>query len=469
MDVSRRSKMFEKNNKMTKIVIIACGFAAALLVSYTGAFLRFTRIALLEILIFGIWVASAMPQFKRNIEQFKSKPIRRANVYAFITLVLFVIGKQASDSISIFGGVTPDSVICYINDSFALLACLLVFMSYDKSEAGERLASAGLGISIYCVCNVIAFSAGFVAPEVRSAAMQSTLTTITERMWAPFGPGLNNFGTIAASGFGLCALGGTILWRKHRKSDALIVYAGGVGCLNALRLVEMRASMVAVLFVLVYHGLGKNWLRSAAVCMVVFLPVIVPLVATQPVTAGLLERAGSIYGLERLQRSSGDFASFGGRLIMWEYGLGMVFNGTVGWCGLGMGNRDAGVVAAAGVQETFGMAAFSFHNGFVESLVVYGPVMGILGLGLIVFCVLYTTEWKNSCKAPSAAGSEHEAAGCVGAICLLMSLNIFDAYVDLPIFWGLSCLCVANLTQIATGTIRAECTQRRARVARSAL
>jgi len=376
----------------------------------------------------------------------RSAGLRRVPA-AFVALFVLqvILGLHDLGSFALTGNLTLGLLSGAQVLAFAGSAAVMVYGL--RGETPERIFGViSLGMSLYVAVNVVAYEMGMVGEQ---GGFYSTASSIdgsgAGRMIAPFGAGLNNFGTVAVMAEALVLLQLVSALAQGRFAQALTLVGLAVTNAFALYRVEMRGGFatlaVAVAWILTPRRwrVPVFWGGSLALCLagVVYFNVW---------RVGWLDRFdnGSLQAVERFQ---GDATMLGGRVFVWEEAIRLLRHGEVGLLGVGLAKRDFGQAldAELGTTSRFQITA---HSGALDLLVVYGPLLALAAVGLYVR--LFRTlvrNWKSDLLATPA----FLLTTGVGLVCL--ACGVLESFYFSPAFTGalLGCAMVARTPRVLGG------------------
>jgi hypothetical protein len=341
------------------------------------------------------------------------------------------------------------------NDAFIYLLAVVLLKISTKQSWVVIPASLGIGIAFYAVTNLVAFNLG-VIPDRGIQQAYAAIATGRERFLAPFGPGLNNFANIVSVGVACCIFSIRPLMLGRHFGLAIATAAAAAVSIYTVVLVEMRAGLLSFLMALVWNSVKSLRIKGTLALLTALLIPLLPVVSYSGWLAKVLTLELPDSVVSRIQRSSEDIGSLGGRDEMWAYGIDQIRSGAVGVLGQGL-NRDAGAVVSEASKDNFGGVAFSYHNGAIELIVVYG-----LGFGVIATCVMLACFVSGGVRATADSQESHSTAlgscsdGCFGILICIAMLNVFEAFAATAVFWAAiaTILAVKLRNRICGGFVR---------------
>jgi hypothetical protein len=310
------------------------------------------------------------------------------------------------------------------------------------STPGGFVGLLAAAVTVYVLINLVAFRLGLSGTQggiYREAA--ATGNVGAERMIAPFGMGLNNFGIIAVFGATLgCLLAIQAIQQRSGLIHLLPAAVGMVINLYAVWRVEIRSSLVVILGTLAWGFVGYPRLRyyagaSLGLALFFFGPIYEGLWST-----GMLDRMVGIYAMIP-QRSEDEGETLNGRVFIWEEAFKMIGSGKTGWAGVGAAKRDFSAVYEA---ETGNSAGFTMtaHSSAIDLYVVYGPVLW--GLSIVVLARMY---WGVRRLRPESPGASDESFPVTGLAIACLGCGMMESFFRTP-------LAVGALMMIACGLDR---------------
>lgn len=329
--------------------------------------------------------------------------------------------------------------------SLLLLISGILIAGMPVKENLLRLAVLGLAFSIYISANIAGYNWGMTPHVLTTGAIKPIEgSSITERMVAPFGPGLNNFGCFAIICVQINILIVWFAWRSRNRSIMLIAGLGvATGC-YALWLVQIRSGILGVVFTLLYvlaPMICKRWIALFAAIGLIILPAaFINLKAID-----WLEDKVPLILESSLSRNDSEMLILGGRAYVYDYGWEILLRGEVGLFGKGMVERDSGPGLAELAMSVEG-GTFSFHNAALESLIVYGPV-----LGSVILILFLMPMFSRLVVLESAMQDMHTIM--LGLLGSLYVTSYLEAFNSMWIFWMIMYVAVAMIAQLNTSHI----------------
>lgn len=297
------------------------------------------------------------------------------------------------------------------------------------------LASVALGLATYCGINVFAYK-GLGMAGVTSGTMEESWSILdgvrVERMIAPFSDGLNNFGMFAAMGFSLCMML-LVDWRVLReKVLSLALICGMVVCFYACILVQMRSAAIMAAAALAWIVLARRGIAVTYlwVSLCVFLGG-----AWAYMGAYRFGIADALVGVLPgfMTRTGEQLSSLSGRVLIWDYALSLLASGQIPLLGLGVAVRDT-TPAFALSGAMVGESGMTCHNGFLDLLCVYGPIISGLA-GILMAGIIARLTWVDPDRARNWRSVRH------GLLALILWAGATEAVSGSALFWALCLLC----------------------------
>lgn len=349
---------------------------------------------------------------------------------------LFFAGKSIRDYIDL--STQSSRSIAAFETAIYLLLVVIAWTSGRKVFHGKvmlALSAWALGIAIYAGVNFASSLAG-ITPEggVASSLLNETRT----RMQIPFGPGLNLFGVVVGSG-GVFALESMMNAFRERRPIFILLNIGALLVnLTVVFLVETRSVLLPILTYVIWNlcksAKARVGLAIGAIAVLLFTPILGGLTQFFPYLADRIP-----VGLQNAtSRSALDFGEFGGRTVIWEYGFQELRSGNFKWFGDGQLERDTRPIFQLLFQYT-PEANTTYHNGFIDLMFVYGPLLGALGSATLILSIFWAGV-MNSKTQQQMRTSKTAVAGLLVAISLC---TIMESSMTLNHFWILLAVLLA--------------------------
>ena len=189
-------------------------------------------------------------------------------------------------------------------------------------------------------------------------------------------------------------------------------------------------SLLVVAFAAGWLLLPTGNFRRMVVVAVGISSVFVPIAFTTGFASSVFDDWAPDFAISYAQRNDRDFASAGGRTPIWEQGMDLVLSGQVGLFGEGVLGRDPGAVVDEAMRSQFGGASFSYHNGPLDGLIVYGVMVGALMIMLLLVAA-YAISSPSRFDSPAA----WEVNACGGVLGGVLILNWLEAFSGAAVFW----------------------------------
>jgi hypothetical protein len=398
--------------------------ALILILKYAGAYLRATQALAISItlLILGLAIAILTARSQKESLQWPKAS------FSVILVVIFFLCKLAHDffSIAAISGAKL-AILQPMYGGILFSFGFLVLSVFSRRRMILRFVALAVALSGYTAINVMAYHLGCYSDASTGLAAE-----VAGRMLAPFGGGLNNFGSIAVVGLCLNIVGLWYAWKNRSWPVFLLFCFGACSTVVATYKVQIRSGLISVIFVMAFlctqHRL-KIYLANIACFGMIMLPVLV----ISPYFEQVVWIAAPPT-LHNYSRTEKDFSTLDGRTSVYRYGWQLLLNWKTAWTGFGIAQRDS---RQGFEQFAASDYATSYHNGFLELLLVYGPIIGLLGTFALVMPVIPTLARREAVVLNTCA-----AALCVSGA--LYTATMLEAFVDNEVFWVI--LCVSSCT-----------------------
>ena len=324
--------------------------------------------------------------------------------------------------------------------SMVYVGCGFLILSYPVQVCRWRVAFMAAALAFYSIGNVIGYQLG-MAPHIATYGTVKAIdgSSIMERIIVPFGPGLNNFGCFLALGIQVNLIAAWLAWRARDGLLMLIAIIGVLSCSYVIFLAQIRSGLIGLFFAVGFVAAPlhlKRWIALGAGLGMLLLPVAFFRLAAVNWLPAIVPHSLE----ERIERNANEFVVLGGRAYIYDYGLDLLLKGEVGLTGMGMVKRDSSPVAAEFAADVEG-ATLSFHNGALEILIVYGPLIGCCLLGVILAPLFL--------RVPNGWRSEQDSyvamQGVLGSLCVTSYL---EAFTSMWIFWMVAIVAIVSLVQL---------------------
>jgi hypothetical protein len=420
---------------MKRILVAAILSGGIILLQYLGSLIKTSLALALSFAVIGLGfmagnhARTASRQPVATLGHSSASHWLRRLVFLLVGIAVY---KLAYDWLDMFPSEPKFATVQLVKEVCLYGAFLVLLARFGPRQTADCISALGLGIAGYGLVNMLAFQLGIIPEQLTFQAFDS-ISSGRERMLAPFGPGLNSFGNMIATGMLFCLAGAWEFWKTQRRENAILAGLGCLACLGILIRVELRSALIALVFGVLWQvargARMRRFLRIGSALTMIVLPIM----AGTVLFSDLLHLVVPSFLEDTFQRGSQDFATFGGRSPIWEYGVETIRSGAPGIFGQGLSNRDASLVVAESLRETFGHVAFSFHNGAIEVVIVYGFVFGTLGLLAMVVAATSLPLQSRSDPGPKESGRTDMLAGLAAG---LVVLNFFEAFAAMSFFWA---------------------------------
>jgi hypothetical protein len=283
-----------------------------------------------------------------------------------------------------------------------------------------------LGVGFYVAVNVVAVRLGMVPAGSEIAGVSGTV-----RNSVPFGPAFNNFGGIAASLMGFSLIG--LFYYQHQRKwmNAAACLACIVVGIEGALVVQIR-SAIFILFLTIGWRLLSNikigrWYSNAVLLVGLLLPIIVVYVDVNAVISTITPDVIS----DLFQRREGDLQDLNGRFFAWKFGIETVISGDTGFFGQGILERDA----SDAFNEQFSdwnLEAATMHNGMLDVIAVYGPLVGITLFGVLFH---FGRRFGGHSIGSRSIGNANWMLS--GFLITIIGCGWLESFYTMTLFWGL--------------------------------
>lgn len=283
-----------------------------------------------------------------------------------------------------------------VTNSMALFLQGIVFLAIfswlrETSAATVTLVLAA-GFAGYCAINMLGSFLGLENPNAEIAGTVIGDTSV-KRLLPPFARSVTNFGAYGALAMAIGVIGFGVaktsmrLWRSCGLIVAVLI--GATSCWLA----QVRFSFVVLLFSLIWLVARLNKIRITLSIIAFVAMLSVPLLCLNLFYSDYIYPYLPNTVVENISRTNRDSEFLGGRVLIYNYGFERLLAGEVGWFGEGPIIRDASpaVVGYVDYEVTKGEglgSGWSYHNGFMETLVCHGPLITTLVFGSLVSFLL---------------------------------------------------------------------------------
>jgi hypothetical protein len=428
------------------VLILGLLWAVELTVSLSGSFLRASRIfaAILAVSAIGISIRGIAGQKFRGEDRFAFK---RKNILAtFAVFVLMVV--DVHNSFNNLDIKSSSDLIINIALAGIKYAFFYTFVELLWLFPVHRWPSVlGFGLAGYTGINILGYKAGLQGVHGGIfTSIEALEGTLGERMIAPFGGGLNNYGILAILGLSLC-LGSTFLSfrEKDYRMMALNLLGASVSAYGAF-LSQTRSGLIVAVGILLWNiPLGRT-LRLIFLPAFSLTPILVPLIFDVLIEVPIVNQVINSIIPEWLFRYQGELFTLGGRTLIWKLGRELILGGQIPILGLGIGERDAG--GAIGQSGTG--FQFSFHNSFLDVVAVYGI---IIGLAIWIIYLVVTFRICRQISENKKLDIQDEQAASTMLIGLGLS-SMLEAVSTSEVFWFLLIICTYSVLKIESSSKR---------------
>lgn len=412
-----------KQNEVIRVALVGLVIGTSLILPYLWLWSGIRRMALAG-LVSCIYLVLCLPR----VSQKNNGPADSVFNILKGMFAVFFIGKCIRDFSDLL--IQSNRSIAAFEIAIYLLLILIAWTSGRRVFDGKVilvLSAWAMGIALYAGINFVGSLAGI---SQEGSAASSLINETRTRMQIPFGPGLNLFGVLVGSG-GVFALESLLNSIKERKL-AFIVLNLVAFLVNwtVVFLVETRSVILPVLTYIIW-----NLCKAAKVRAGLALGSLAVLLLT-PLLGGLTHFFSYVadripIGLQNAtSRSAVDFAEFGGRTVIWEYAFQELKAGNFKWFGDGQLDRDTRPMFQL-LFQYMPESNTTYHNGFIDLIFVYGPLLGALGSGVLILSIIWAGV-VNSRKHGQARSSKTAIAGLLIAISLC---TILESSMTLNHFW----------------------------------
>lgn len=420
-----------KRIDLARVCLVGGVIGVALILPYFWLLSGIKRSAVLGV-IFLTYFALCLPTLRKKF----NAPDDLLFSILKVLFGVFIIGKSIRDfyDSSILNNVS----IAAFETAVYFLLILIAWTSAKRVFDGKAMlvvTAWALGIAVYGGVNFVGSLAG-ITQETSSAS--SLISETRSRMQIPFGPGLNLFGIVVASGgvFALEALRNSI---KERNLTLILLNASAL-LTNwmVVILVETRSVILPLLSYLVWNTVKAKGIRVgiavASMAVIVFTPLLGGLTNFFPFVADLIPASVQ----NSMSRSADDLKEFGGRTVIWEYAFQEIKAGNIKVFGDGQLERDTRPLFHL-LFRYMPESNTTYHNGFIDLFFVYGPPLGALGSLTLLLSILWSGVFNLGVHGHRRA-SQTAAAGLLVAISLC---TILESSMTLNHFWILLAVLLA--------------------------
>lgn len=306
-----------------------------------------------------------------------------------------------------------------------------------------------IAIAGYAALNLAAWMLGLRVTVSDETTMGSIGSITAERMYAPFSNGINTFGAICTAGACIAFLVAYYSFKEGKKSITLWSTISLIINFSCIVLVQFRSSLLAFLLLAILffvQNIGRAQLMSISAghkvsIAIIGIMVMLPLAFYRLAAASFMDAIipESLY--QTFGRHSSDFTYLGGRAFIWDSGWTQIEQGLVGLFGQGIERRDSSLVLGGflGVEIT---TQTSYHNGFMEFIMVYGVPASILFV-IMLLLLAQSIYWDAIRSVGIHSMRVHSIRMTLfGAFVTIAYLEAFSVS---PFFWGLLfCILLTN-------------------------
>jgi hypothetical protein len=346
------------------------------------------------------------------------------------------------------------AIILSMGEIFIVLGIVYFAFLHRTSDNLEKWFGLTIAIGSYSAANLFAYKLGIksVAGSEENIAAIGNLTA--ERMLAPFSSGVNSFGSICSLGLCIALFTGHAAYRQKRSAMLLLCLLVIAVNLICVFLVQIRSALFAFLFAVVLlflqerkRGTNANKSVSAILTWVSALALVaLPVSFYELAAVSIVDAIVPAKAYELIGRHSLDFSYLGGRALIWDSGWALLQQGNVGLLGQGIEARDSSLVLGDFLGSEMATRT-SYHNGFMEFLIVYGLFASIIFIGMLGNTVASIKRTINASLSEVELRSNQFRLGILAAC---ITISFLEAFSVSPFFWG-TIICVVL---IAPATIQ---------------
>lgn len=410
-----------------------------MVVPYMGAYLSATKSLLVSAFLLVVGGMMTIPRATAADAKSLTTAVRIILSASVIGLVLFLLLKLTHDFFALRQVFSLKISFVEAIQALLLLAYILLIIVMPAGRLWLRIVVLAMAFAVYCGINLVGYKMDAAADQ-GEGVYEAIGGTLAKRMLAPFGPGLNGFGSLAVFGSQVNLFALWLAWKNRQRLLILLSFLGMLTCGYASYLVQIRSGLLGLMFttgfLLAPAGL-KKWMSLGSVAGLLLLPLaFINLMAVNLLSYIVPERIETL-----LQRNADEFGFLGGRAFIFDYGWTLLQEGQTGWFGFGILNRDSSPVLPSLAEATMLGGSTSFHNGALDLLVVYGPLLGVLGLFALFLPFLLMLQLRTT-----VTDSTRDAV--LGVFMALCVSSYLEAYTEQNLFWVIAILLAATLFEL---------------------
>lgn len=338
------------------------------------------------------------------------------------------------------------AVILSMADIFIVLGITYFALLHRASDHLEKWFGLTIAIGGYSAANLLAYKIGIKSLAGSEENIVAIGNLTAERMLAPFSSGVNSFGSICSLGLCIALFTGHAAYRQKRGTMLLLCHLVIVVNLICIFLVQIRSALFAFLFAVLLLFLqerkkGADTNRTVSVILTwasAIMLVALPILFYDLAAVSIVDAIVPVKAYELIGRHSLDFSYLGGRALIWDSGWGLLQQGNVGLLGQGIEMRDSSLVLGDFLGSELANRT-SYHNGFMEFLIVYGLFASIIFVGMLGKTI---ASIKRSIIASQTEGELKFNQFRLGILAACITTSFLEAFSVSPYFWG-SIICVA--------------------------
>lgn len=413
-------------NRTGQIFVNSCVLAALLAMQAFTFSLGFSRLSVFYAAIGAALLLFNRTQFNQALPKMRTFG-RVLTVFALIFALMHIV-RESLDSVA-FGRDVRDGVRLALVEAMTAGALCVFALSYRR-RGGMRyfLATVALGLLSYVAINVFLEASGWLQGSVE-LGFQSRYVDGALRWMPPLTKSNGLFSLLNRYAIALAFLIIAFYWRDTPSAIRLALAVSLVPGIWAAIQLEHRAAIIPVLVAPLAYLFTRLKLPALLPTAMLTAMVLVPIV----VGVGWWRTAVVPLIPEAVFRMSGDASSINdlsGRESIYDYGIEYMTQSQLGWLGDGPVFRDSFPGFRSDSRTDFledanrlvgSPQTFAFHNGFLDLVIPYGPMLaaGFLGIFAIAIVVLSRSAAPLETRDDATLGLIHLA--------VIFSLNIFDS------------------------------------------
>lgn len=412
-----------KRIEITRVALVGLVIGVLLILPYFWILGGFKRIAILGVAT-AIYLILCLPSLKVRYPASTDLTFRIIK----ICFAVFFVGKCIRDFLD--SSVISNPAIAIFEVTVYCLLVLIAWTSAKRVFEGKAtlvVSAWAFGIAIYAGVN---FIGSIVGIGQESGAASSLVSETRTRMQIPFGPGLNLFGVVAASG-GVLALEAL---KNSLNQRVFILLALNISAFLVnwivVVLVETRSVILPVVIYFIWNVFKARGLRIglslASVGVLLLTPVLGGMTGFFSTVADLIP--SNIQNA--LSRSADDLKEFGGRTVIWEYAFQELKAGNIKLFGDGQLERDTRPLFHL-LFRYMPESNTTYHNGFIDLIFVYGPPLALLGSLTLIMSMIWSGVLNSSARYLNRTGQ----AASAGLLISVSLCTLLESSMTLNHFW----------------------------------